>query len=158
MITVDMVDADIPEVSVLLGRSYAALAETEGLSAEQKQYLVLERGSVACVRRESRDQRYVVARDGHEIVGVVVVSGDLIGKLYVDPEHQGHGIGRALYEWAEHLIRCGGHARVRLGAFPSAVPFYAQMGLSTVGEKAATGPLAGRTVVLMEKMVGGAAT
>jgi len=158
MTTVDMIDADIPEVSALLGRSYAALAEREGLSAEQKQYLVLERGSIACVRRESRDQRYVVARAGDELVGVVAVSGDLIGKLYVDPEHHGHGIGRTLYDSAERLIRDAGHTRVRLGAFPTAVPFYERMGLSAVGEKVATGPLAGRVVVLMEKPVIGSAT
>jgi len=155
MITADMIDADIPEVSALLGRSYVALAEREGLSAKQRQYLVLERGSVECVRRESMDQRYVVACDGDEIVGVVAVSGDLIGKLYVDPEHHGHGIGRALYYCAERMIRGAGHPRVRLGAFLTAVPFYEQMGLSAVGEKAATGPLMGRAMVLMEKNLNG---
>ncbi len=158
MTTIDMTETDIPAVSALLARSYVVLAEREGLSAEQEQYLVSERRSVECLRRESQDQRYILARDGDEIVGVVAVSGDLIGKLYIDPEHHGHGVGRALYDSAESLIREAGHGRVRLGAFPTAVPFYEQMGLSAVGEKAATGPLSGRTVVLMEKIMVGAAT
>ena len=158
MITVEMTDADIPTVSVLLGRSYATLAKREGLSSEEEQYLVSERGSIDCIQRESREQRYVLARDDDEIIGVVTVSDDLIGKLYVDPAHHGEGVGRALYETAERLIRDAGHARVRLGAFPTAVSFYEQMGLSVVGEKAATGPLTGRTVVLMEKAVAGLAT
>lgn len=117
-----------------------------------------ERGSAECVRRESREQRYIIARVRDRIVGVVSVSDDLIAKLYVDPAHQGEGVGRALYDSAEGAIRDAGHGRVRLGAFPTAVPFYEQMGLSRVGEKAATGPLAGRTVVLMEKTVERAAT
>jgi len=158
MTTVGMTYADTPAVSALLARCYAVLARDEGLTAEQQAYLVSERGSIDCVTRESRDQQYILARDVDEIIGVVAVRGDLIGKLYVDPTHHGEGVGRALYEEAERLIREAGHARVRLGAFPTAVPFYQRMGLSAVGQKAATGPLTGRTVVLMEKILVGAAT
>jgi GNAT superfamily N-acetyltransferase len=156
--TVDMTPADLPAVSLLLGRTYAVLAEREGLSREQKQYLVSERGSVECLTRESRDQRYILAWNRAKIVGVVAVSGDLIGKLYVDPDHHRKGVGRLLYETAERSIRGAGHAKVRLAAFPTAIPFYEKMGLAVVGEKAARGPLAGRSVILMEKVVSRAAT
>ena len=78
-------------------------------------------------------------------------ASDTIAKLYVSPEHVGQGVGRLLYEAAESLILEHGYSRVWLGAFPTAVPFYEKMGLSVVGEKAATGPLAGRKMMLMEK-------
>jgi GNAT superfamily N-acetyltransferase len=141
-------------VSALLGRGYGVVAEREGLSADQEQFLVSERGSIGCLERESQHQDYLVARDRERILGVVAISGDLIAKLYVDPEYHGQGVGRALYDSAERLILASDHDRVRLGAFPTAVPFYQRMGLSPVGEKPATGPLTGRTVVLMEKHLG----
>lgn len=47
--------------------------------------------------------------------------------------------------------RAGGHTLVRLGAFPTAVPFYERMGMSVRGYTTGTGVLAGRTWALMEK-------
>jgi GNAT superfamily N-acetyltransferase len=146
-----MNDREAPEVSRLLVASYRLLAEREGLSTEQARFLESERGSLECVRRESRAQDYIVARDSGGIVGVVAVAGDTITKLYVSPERTGEGIGRALYEAAEARVRAEGHARVALGAFPTAVPFYVRMGLSVVGYREAAGELEGLTVALMEK-------
>ena len=151
MVTVGMKDAEVAGVSRLLCSSYSALGEREGLSAEQIEYLCSRRGSEACVNRESRSQQYLVAHEGGAIIGMVAIAGDTIAKLYVSPERWGQGIGRSLYEAAESLIREHGHPCVRLGAFPTAVPFYQRMGLSVIGEKAATGPLAGRNMILMEK-------
>jgi GNAT superfamily N-acetyltransferase len=151
MATAGMKDSDVVEVSELLWSCYTALGEKEGLSADQTEYLCSQRGSEACVRRESQCQRYLVEHQGGRIVGMVAVAGDTIAKLYVSPEYSGRGVGRSLYEAAETMIREHGHPRVWLGAFPTAVPFYERMGLSVVGEKAATGPLAGRKMMLMEK-------
>ena len=113
-----------------------------------------ERGSLECVRNESRSQRYLVADDGERIVGMVAVSGDAITKLYVSPGRTGEGIGRSLYKAAESEIRANGHGRVTLGAFPTAVPFYVRMGLATVGSKKATGALQGVCISVMEKKLG----
>jgi predicted N-acetyltransferase YhbS len=109
------------------------------------------------VRRESQSEQYLVARESGRIIGMVAVAGDRITKLYVSPDRTGQGVGRSLYEDAESLIRGSGHRHVKLGAFPTAVPFYERMGLSVVGEWAATGPLAGRKMVLMEKELGSGA-
>lgn len=151
MTTTEMTAADAPRVSELLRDSYTVLGEREGLSPEQTRYLVEERASLECVSRESQSEQYLLVRDSGFIVGMVAVSGDTITKLYVDPERTREGIGRSLYEAAESAIRANGHSRVSLGAFPTAVPFYARMGLVLVGEKPATGPLAGVSVALMEK-------
>jgi GNAT superfamily N-acetyltransferase len=148
-----MVDADALPVSELLSASYLWVGERDGLSAEQTDFLVSKRGSLECVLRESRAQLYLVARDGEQVVGVVAVSGDEVTKLYVSPERIGKGIGRMLYEAAEVEIRAGGHSRVRLGAFPGAVPFYIRMGLEVVGHKQPASALAPLTMTLMEKRI-----
>lgn len=146
-----MTEADAVEVSELLRASYTLLGEREGLSPQQTHFLISERGSLECVRRESRSERYYVARDGGSIAGMVAASGDRITKLYVSPNRTGEGIGRSLFEAAEAVIRTEGHTRATLGAFPTAVPFYERMGMSVVGHTAGTGVLEGLTWVLMEK-------
>ena len=151
MTTTEMSATDAPRVSELLRDSYTLLGKREGFSAEQTQYLVEERGSLECVSRESQSEHYLVARDGGLVVGMAAVSGDTITKLYVSPERTGRGIGRSLYEAAESVIQADGHNRVSLVAFPTAVPFYARMGLAVVGHKPATGALEGVSVALMEK-------
>ncbi len=52
------------------------------------------------------------------------------------------------------MIQRNGHARLSLGAFPTAVPFYEAMGLQAVGWKEAGGIMKGTKVVLMEKGLG----
>jgi predicted N-acetyltransferase YhbS len=150
-----MKQSEIAAVSALLQESYTWLGEREGLSARQVEFLVSERGSTGCLLRESAEQEYLVAPAGRELVGMVAVAGDMIAKLYVRPSHMGAGIGRQLYEAAESTIRSAGHARVILGSFASAVPFYEQMGLHVVGTKNAAGPLKGVVVTLMEKTLQG---
>ena len=146
-----MRQSEIGDVSELLHESYAWLGERERLSSPQVDFLISERGSPETIRRESREQHYIVADDGIHLTGMVSVSGDQITKLYVRPSMFGRGIGRELYEAAESIIAAGGYVRVRLGAFSSAVPFYRRMGLHTSGHKNATGPLAGVVITLMEK-------
>ena len=149
-----MTEADAVDVSELLRQSYTLLGVREGLSRSQTRFLMTERGSLECVRSESQSQRYLVAHDGERIVGMVAVSGDAITKLYVSPSRMGEGIGRSLYGAAESEIRANGHGRVTLGAFPTAVPFYARMGLATVGRRKATGALQGVCISVMEKKLG----
>jgi putative acetyltransferase len=146
-----MKQSEIGAVSDLLSECYAWLGEREGFSSLQVEFLVSKRGSIETIQRESRKEQYIVADDGAHLVGMVSVSGDQITKLYVRPSAAGRGIGRELYEAAESIIAASGHARVSLGAFSSAVPFYQRMGLSAVGRKAATGALAGVVITLMEK-------
>jgi GNAT superfamily N-acetyltransferase len=146
-----MTEAEIGEASCLLQRCYAWLGEHERLLPQQTDFLQSERGGEETIRRESAKQTYLVVSDESGLAGLVAVSGDEVTKLYVLPSRHGSGIGRALYEAAESAIRAGGHTRVALGAFPTAVPFYEAMGLRAVGERECTGPLAGLTITLMEK-------
>lgn len=146
-----MRQSEINDVSELLHESYSWLGEREQLLGPQVEFLISERGSTETIKRESQKQQYIVADDGIRLTGMVSVSGDQITKLYVRPSMSGRGVGRELYEAAESIIAAGGYARVRLGAFSSAVPFYKRMGLHASGHKRATGPLAGVVITLMEK-------
>ena len=92
-------------VSKLLCDCYRWLAPVEGYTPEQTVALVDERGSVSTVHAESRQQLYLVACEGELIVGMVAVSGNVIAKLYVAPEHHGRGIGTALFDVAESRVR-----------------------------------------------------
>jgi GNAT superfamily N-acetyltransferase len=148
-----MAEGEVGEVSLLLRRCYAWLGEREGMSSQQTEFLQSERGGEQTIRLESAKQTYLVASDGSGITGLVAVSGQEITKLYVLPSWHGAGVGRTLFEAAETAIRSGGHPRVVLGAFPTALPFYKAMGLRAVGERECGGALAGLRVTLMEKQI-----
>ncbi len=54
--------------------------------------------------------------------------------LAVDPEHQGHGIGRALVEYAEAVLRAAGCPKLNLQVREgndAALAFYGSLGFET---------------------------
>jgi ribosomal protein S18 acetylase RimI-like enzyme len=143
---------DEQAVSDLLCRCYRWIAEPEGYTEEQVAYLLSERGSLETVRRESREEQYLVAcRDG-VLLGVVAVSDDVVTKLYVAPEHHGGGMGRTLFDAAVETVRASGFQRVSLGTTPATVPFYEALGMRVAGHKDhVSGVFSGRRTMLMEK-------
>lgn len=67
-------------------------------------------------------------------MGVAVVHGNELSRLYVHPDRHGRGIGSLLFRTAEDLIRRAGHCEMRVGAMvESAAEFYRAMGMSEVG-------------------------
>lgn len=153
MVTIrSMSDDDLLAVSELLSKTYRWLGEREAFTAEQIEFLVSKRGSLECVSRESRIQLYFVASLQGGIVGMVAVSGNTITKLYVSPAHHRRHIGTDLFAAAEAVVRGAGYDRLTLGAFRTAVPFYAAMGMRVTGRNPhGPGPLEGLSVTLMEK-------
>lgn len=64
-------------------------------------------------------------------VGHVTVSGHRLVHLFVDPAHQGTGLGRRLLMSGEAMITAGGHTRLELHARPEnveAIAFYEAAG------------------------------
>ncbi|MEJ5913164.1 GNAT family N-acetyltransferase [Pseudokineococcus sp. 1T1Z-3] len=47
------------------------------------------------------DQHVRVAHDENRLLGFAAVDGDWLSQLYVDPDHQGRGVGRALVDDAK---------------------------------------------------------
>jgi GNAT superfamily N-acetyltransferase len=58
-----------------------------------------------------------VAVDDGEVVGVIGLADGEVKVLYVDPAHQGRGLGHQLLECAEGALREGGHTLAMLWTF-----------------------------------------
>jgi putative acetyltransferase len=59
-------------------------------------------------------------------------AGDEVLGLYVHPDWQRYGVGRALMQRAEARMASAGHRAVRVHASNSAVPFYEGLGYAVV--------------------------
>ena len=94
-----------------------------------------------------------VASTTDEILGVIALEeheeGGEIGHLWVDPEHQGRGVGSALVACAVQYARDVGWPSLRIESDPFAEPFYQSMGAKRIGDVRA--PVAGtdRTLPLL---------
>lgn len=145
-------------VSELLVVCYRWLADREGYTREQVEFLVHQRGSVETVTRESREQLYLVACVDGGVAGMASVADNQVTKLYVDPARHGQGIGSRLLAAAEVTIRQAGHDRMLLGTTQGTVPFYESRGMTVAGRRRPrAGPFTDRDVVQMEKSLGGSA-
>ena len=94
---------------------------------------------------------YWVACEGDLIIGCASLSPDKdqssgkVHSFFIDPDHQGRGVGRML--WAK-LLECAhayGMTEVRLDADPNAAPFYEAMGFKVAGV-APSGSIPGRRI------------
>lgn len=86
-------------------------------------------------------QAWLAERDG-QIAGVIGLADGEVKVLYVDPPHQGRGVGSALLAHAEAQLRAGGHVRATLWAFRDNVDgraFYERRGWVRVGEPLGVG-------------------
>ena len=79
-----------------------------------------------------------VAVDGERVLGTcrVLMRGDeaRLGRMAVEPEERGRGLGAQLLEEAERAAATAGARRVLLHAQVGAVSFYARGGYEQVGE------------------------
>jgi GNAT superfamily N-acetyltransferase len=69
--------------------------------------------------------------------------------LFVEPDHIGSGVGRALWEHAIDAARALGFARITLEADPGAEPFYLAMGGRRCGS-VPSGSIPDRRLPLLE--------
>ena len=104
--------------------------------------------------RYIRENAVFVAEVEGSAVGVVGVGvgteGPEIGHLWVAPDAQARGLGRALVERACEVARTERWPRLRILSDPHARPFYERLGAQLVGEVPA--PVAGteRTLPVLE--------
>ena len=101
-----------------------------------------------------RDERFHVAERSGGIVGCAgLVQGGTTGEVvsfFVDPDHQGHGIGRLLWKALLDEAQRARLHRLHLDADPAAEGFYRQLGFATVG-RSPSGSIPGRTLPFMER-------
>jgi putative acetyltransferase len=65
--------------------------------------------------------------------------GDVLEGLYIAPEYAGQGVGAALLDRLEMLMRGRGVDAVRAEASPNAVGFYLRRGYRVTGPRTSTG-------------------
>ena len=103
----------------------------------------------------AEDDFWVAVADDGVLVGCMRLSTELskrTGELeicFVDPDWQGKGVGRKLFEKLLSKAKTGGLVKVGLDSDPEAEPFYARMGFQTIG-RSPSGSIPGRTLPRME--------
>lgn len=114
-----------------------------------EQFMALCRAELAfnettCVSADVR-----VAERAGTILGVaeILIHDDecFLEKLFVDPQQQSVGIGRALFDWAKNRAVSSGQHELIIEADPGAVGFYQKMGAIMAGETASQS-IPGRTL------------
>jgi ribosomal protein S18 acetylase RimI-like enzyme len=132
-----MTDVDVPRVAEILSACFAWLGRQEGFNSRQVEFLTGPRSDPQTVREEAKTRPHLVAcRDG-QVVGMAVVNGSELARLYVDPHVHRSGVGKALFAAAEEMIRAAGHTEMHTGALvESARAFYVSMGMRPAGQVA----------------------
>lgn len=95
-----------------------------------------------------------VLEDGDEVrgfYGLTKISPDAVEleAMFVEPDHIGHGYGRALTDHALQEFRAMDLARLVIQADPNAAPFYEDAGATLIGERPSDS-IEGRTLPLYE--------
>ena len=90
------------------------------------------------VTRDDLAQPCAVVRSGDTFAGYVRVNladdEPELSKLFVCPNHMGHGHGTALIRWAKQQARENGCTYLMVESDPDAAPFYKHHGAIVVGE------------------------
>jgi GNAT superfamily N-acetyltransferase len=80
------------------------------------------------IARHMRERLVYVAVRGPAIAGTISLSAERINSVFVDPSHQGRGIGLKMMRFVEALARRQGRERVCLSSSLTAVNFYRKLG------------------------------
>jgi len=145
-----MTEGDLPSISRIVCGGYRSIAEAEGYSQEELDFLIAKRGSLEAIAAQSREYTFWVAADEGVLTGVAAIRNNELTKLYVESGRHRRGIGTMLFKWAEKIIGDAGFAEMILGAFPKSAAFYEKMGMLTTKIKIMeTGPLRGHQIFIM---------
>ena len=133
---------DLPALSALCLRSKAHWGYDDAFLARCAAELTLHPDDL-------KADDIVMADAGGVPLGVVQLSYDngacFLEKLFVEPDHIGHGIGKVLFRWAVDAAAARGVGEIIVEADPDAVPFYTAMGCRAAGT-VASGSIPGRQI------------
>lgn len=116
-------------------------AEVDAALALRERVFLGEQGVTPEADRDGRDPDalHVVAVAGGRVVGtcrLVFEDGVArLGRMAVEPELRGQGIGARILEVADAESRAGGAGRIRLHAQLAARPLYERAGYTAAGEE-----------------------
>lgn len=75
-----------------------------------------------------------VAATGDDIVGTASLDGRIVRTVFVKPEYQNRGVGRALMTEVERVAIEKGVSVLEVPSSVTAEPFYAKLGFNAVGD------------------------
>jgi GNAT superfamily N-acetyltransferase len=87
------------------------------------------------VDASNKDETYEVAVADGQVIGFCGRTTETVKGLYVDPDWQGRGIGRAMLARAEDVLRAEGKTAIKIEASLSAEPFYFRAGYRKVSDE-----------------------
>ena len=131
--------AALPEEAALLTRLALRSKASWGYS-EAFMEACTEELTVSPEHIESEGCHFEVAELGGKVVGFYTLEGQVgnvieLGALFVEPEHQGSGIGRLLLTAAQQRARALGASRMTIQGDPHADGFYRSAGATRVGSR-----------------------
>jgi len=145
-----LTQADIPAVRGLMQAGYAYVGQSAGFTARQIEGAMARRHSAAAWGDYLQTYTHCGVWQDVELLAVCAVHEDEGCFLYVQPAAHGRGIGTALLRWAARQIRDGGHAHMRLSAWPSGIAYYQRFGFCVIEWCAVPeGPMAGHPYARM---------
>jgi GNAT superfamily N-acetyltransferase len=89
--------------------------------------------SPAKVTQLSHERDCLVAEEEGEIIGTAALEGDELLTFFVDPQHQGRGIGSALLKAIEAIARHHGRRELKVNASLTGAGFYERHGYARTG-------------------------
>lgn len=88
----------------------------------------------AGVRGLLESRQVFVALDDERVVATASLAGDVVRSVFVLPEMQGRGVGKALMRHIEGIALAAGVQCLQVPASLTAVPFYKALGYAVVRE------------------------
>lgn len=147
--TIRQMTQDDLAVSQIVSECYRFIAESDGLTLEQRNRMITERCQPEhMAANRARYACHVAEVDG-TVVGFIASSGSNIEELFVHPKHHRRGIATALFRKAESDCR---HSVLTVGTTGYGAPFYQAMGMQITEKRPVTfGPLEGKELIQLEK-------
>ncbi|WP_027910139.1 GNAT family N-acetyltransferase [Pseudomonas sp. URMO17WK12:I4] len=88
----------------------------------------------AGVRGLLESRQVFVALDDERVVATASLASDVVRSVFVLPEMQGRGVGKALMRHIEGVALAAGVQSLRVPASLTAVPFYTALGYTVIRE------------------------
>jgi GNAT superfamily N-acetyltransferase len=77
---------------------------------------------------KAKDIEYFVAKDENTVTGIIGLKNNELRTFFVDPDFQGKGIGRQLYNYLENKAKERGIQKLILEGSPLGEPIYLKFG------------------------------
>ncbi len=123
--------SDAKAVSNLI-RTTMRISNAADYSMERLQ-LLIDYFSPEKVEQLSHERDCLVAEEEGEIVGTAALEGNELVTFFVDPQHQGRGIGSALLKEIEAIALHHGRRELKVDASLTGIGFYERHGYERTG-------------------------